>query len=213
MSNDVRTEGPPAYGDPSWEAVVFLPKQGQWYDEDFLKFHTNRMAELSNGFLEVLPMPNWVHQLIVDFFMDAIKSVIRANCLKGIVLFAPLPVRLFPGTIREPDVLYVEEENIPSLEEGYPRKVDLVVEVVSEGSEARKRDFQDKPVDYAKAGVSEYWIVDPEKKEISLLNLAGETFETTGVYRPGDVVESRYMEGLSIDVATVFALGQSTGQP
>ncbi len=182
---------------------MLLPEQGGWSESDFLALHTNRMAELVMGRLEVLPMPTWLHQLIVRFLVRAIEAQIGE---RGAVLFAPLPVRLFPGTIREPDVLYVAPDHVPADARGYPRQVDLVMEVVSAGDEARRRDYEQKPTDYAQAGVAEYWIVDPERRMITVLGLNAPEFETLGEYREGESATGRYLPGLRVDVSAVMAL-------
>ncbi|MEZ6136568.1 MAG: Uma2 family endonuclease [Pirellulaceae bacterium] len=150
MSLEIEPRIPSQVGEPAWEAAYFFPPQGRWSEEDFLQFHTNRMAELVDGRLELLPMPTWLHQLIVKFLMQKLDQCI-ANGAGGEALFAPLPTRLFPGTIREPDILYVTQENLPKADEKYPSRIDLAIEVVSEGAEARKRDYEDKRIDYAKA--------------------------------------------------------------
>ena len=59
-------------------------------------------------------------------------------------LFAPLPARLFPGTIREPDLLYIAPENAPGPDVEYPTHIDLALEIVSPGKDARQRDYEDK---------------------------------------------------------------------
>jgi Uma2 family endonuclease len=41
---------------------------------------------------------------------------------------------------------------------------DLVVEVISPGSRNRKRDTQEKFREYERAGVREYWLIDPKLK-------------------------------------------------
>ncbi len=206
MLSNTQPRIPSANGEPTWEVAALLPPQGHWDEADFLELHTNRMAELVNGFLEVLPMPTWLHQLIVRCFIHAIEEHIQAERVGGVVLFAPLPSRLFPGTIREPDVLYVAPEHLPDASVEYPEKLDLVVEVVSRGEEARRRDYEHKRVDYARAGISEYWIVDPDERVVTVLGLAGDTYETIGTYRAGDMAKSRYLDGFTIDVAAVFAL-------
>ncbi len=206
MSSNTQPRIPSANGEPAWEVAALLPQQGHWDEAHFLELHTNRMAELVDGRLEVLPIPTWLHQLIVRFFIQAIEEHILAECAGGIVLFAPLPSRLFPGTIREPDVLYVAPEHLPDPSVEYPEKLDLVVEVVSKGEEARRRDYEHKRIDYARAGISEYWIVDPEDRVVTVLGLVGDKYDTIGAYRAGDMAASRYLKGLTIDVAAVFAL-------
>jgi hypothetical protein len=64
---------PSANGEPAWEAAYMLPAQGSWSEEDFLKFHTNRMAELVDGRLEILPMLALKHQRIVIWLLDAFR--------------------------------------------------------------------------------------------------------------------------------------------
>ena len=38
---------------------------------------------------------------------------------------------------------------------------------MGEGDKDRRRDLEIKPSEYAKAGIVEYWIVDPMKQEVS----------------------------------------------
>lgn len=189
-----------------------LPVQGSWNEEDFLKFHTNRMAELVDGRLEILPMPTWLHQLIVDFLLDRIKVHLRETKCGGKVLMAPLPTRLFPRTIREPDLLYVKPEHLPKDVRGYPDKIDLAVEIVSSGTEARKRDYVDKRADYAKAGISEYWIVDPDDSLVTVLVLSGSEYKVAQECHPGDVARSVLLSGLAIPVDLIWALADNVNE-
>jgi Uma2 family endonuclease len=132
---------PSANGEPAWEAAFMLPVQGSWSEADFLKFHSNRMAELVDGRLEILPMPTWLHQLILELLFDTVRQLIRRADCGGRMLMAPLPMRLFARTIREPDLLYVRKENLPSDIRGYPEKIDMAIEIVSSGVEARLTEF------------------------------------------------------------------------
>ena len=197
---------PSANGEPAWEAAYMLPAQGCCREEDFFKFHTNRMAELVDGRLEILPMPTWLHQLIVEFLFDQIRDHVRTENIGGKVLMAPLPTRLFPGTVREPDLLYVRPENLPKNIQGYPDKIDLAVEIVSSGDDARKRDYIDKRTDYAKAGIAEYWIVDPEELLVTVLTLAGTEYQVAQECHPGDMANSRLLNGLAISVDNIWSL-------
>ena len=82
---------------------------------------------------------------------------------------------------------------------------DLVMEVVSEDDP--ERDYVKKREDYARGGVAEYWIVDPQRQEIAVLNLAGKRYETHGVFRPGEEASSRLLDGFSVPVKSVFDAG------
>ena len=54
---------------PAWNIALLFPYQGGWDESDYLSLsnQTNRMVELVDGNLEVLPMPKTSHQLIVQF--------------------------------------------------------------------------------------------------------------------------------------------------
>ena len=192
---------PSANGEPAWEAAYMLPVQGSWSEEDFLKFHTNRMAELVDGRLEILPMPTLKHQRILRWLLGMFEG---AAPVGSITLFAPLPTRLFPGTIREPDLLYIAPENAPGPDVDYPTHIDLALEIVSPGKDARQRDYEDKRVDYARAGISEYWIVDPLENQATVLVLQDSIYTEHGVFRIGDVASGLLLPALSIDVRAML---------
>ena len=202
---------PSANGEPAWEAAYMLPVQGSWSEEDFLKFHTNRMAELVDGRLEILPIPTWLHQLILEFLFDRIRDHLRESKVGGKVLMAPIPTRLFARTIREPDLLYVCPENFPEDVRGYPEKIDLAIEIVSSGADARQRDYVDKRTDYAEAGIPEYWIVDPETTLVTVFTLNRTEYKIAQECHPGDVARSVLLSGLKISVDQIWALADDPG--
>jgi hypothetical protein len=79
----------------------------------------------------------------------------------GKLLIAPLEVKLWPGgPSREPDIVFIKRENLSKITEqkveGAP---DLVVEIISPGSVSTDRVT--KFGEYERAGVREYWIIDP----------------------------------------------------
>jgi Uma2 family endonuclease len=178
-----------------------LPLQGSWSEEDFLKFHTNRMAELVDGRLEILPMPTLKHQRILRWILGKFEAAAPSG---SITLFAPLPTRLFPGTIREPDLLYISPENAPAPDVEYPSHLDLAVEIVSPGKEARQRDYEDKRIDYARAGILEYWIVDPQENQVTVLVLRDGAYVEHGVFRAGDLASGILLPALVIDVRAML---------
>ena len=192
--------------EPTWAVAHLFPPQGEWTENEFFALHANRLIELVNGNLEVLPMPTWLHQLIVDFLSEAIKQTIRSSA-GGIVLQAPLPIRLFENNIREPDVMYFAPGSEPLDPRGYPTRVDLAMEVVSEGIEARRRDYEDKRRDYARARIPEYWIVDPDKQCITVLVLQENAYRVHGEFTVGQSAWSVLLPELQIDVVKVMQLG------
>jgi Uma2 family endonuclease len=194
-------------GEPAWEVAFLYPRQGEWTEAEYLSLDTNRLVELSEGCLEVLPMPTMLHQLLVDFLHSVLKAFVVAHAT-GKVFFAPLPVRLWAGKYREPDIIYLNPERISDLRRP-PKGADLVMEVVSEGAENRERDLDIKRREYAEAGIAEYWIVDPQARQITVLTLDGSTYRVHGVFGPGTPATSVLLPGFSVAVDQVFAAGQS----
>lgn len=117
---------------PAWEIAHLFPLQGQWSEEEYLALTngTNRLVELSNGTVEVLPMPTRTHQLIIAFLYRLFFEQIMLPG-KGTVLFAALRVRLWKGKIREPDLVVMLAEHRDREKEAYFEGADLVVEIVS----------------------------------------------------------------------------------
>jgi Uma2 family endonuclease len=187
--------------------AYFFPRQGDWTEEEYLALDTNYLIEFVDGRLEVLPMPLPWHQLIVGFLYESLKAFVAGNRL-GRVLFAPMPVRLFPGRIREPDVAYFRKDRIRNLRQA-PTGADLAMEVVSGSARDRRRDLQTKRREYAKAGIFEYWIVDPQRKRITVLVLDGKKYRVHGRFGVGAVATSKLLKGFAVSVADVLAQGDS----
>jgi len=193
-------------GEPTWEMAYFFPRQGEWTEAEYLAINTNRLVELSDGCLEFLPMPDLFHQLIVLHLFDLVRAWVQAHAA-GLVLPAPLRVRLAPGKIREPDVVWLRPERLTGPHTP-PNGADLAVEVVSPGAENRERDLETKRAEYAEAGIDEYWIVDPEQQRITVLTRDGTVYREHGVFAPGQHATSALLPGFTVDVAAVFAAGE-----
>lgn len=196
----------PANGlhEPAWEIARLFPLQGHWSEGDYLALDTNRLVELTNGRIEVLPMPTTSHQFVVLFLYRFLFAFVEKNKL-GIVLLAPLPVRLWPKNIREPDVVFMAVENADRIEEEFWQRADLMMEVVSKGG--RKRDLVEKRRDYARAGIPEYWIVDPQLEQITVLRLRGKQYVVHGEFKKGERATSVLLPGFAVDVTAVLEAG------
>ncbi len=103
---------------------------------------------------------------------------------------------------REPDIVYIRRERAEY--RCQPEGADLAIEVVSEGEANRRRDLEIKPLDYAKANIPEYWIVDPEKKEITVLVLDGQTYRPHGIFGVDDTATSVLLSGFAVLARDVF---------
>jgi Uma2 family endonuclease len=170
----------------------------------YLAIDDNHLYEFDDGRVEALPMPTNTHQAIVCYLHLALAAFVRAGGL-GSVRVSPLPVRLWKEKYREPDVFFMAAEHASRIMDRSWDGCDLAMEVVSEGARNRKRDLIDKRSDYAKAGIPEYWIVDPKEKRIVVLTLKGKKYAVHGVFRPGKRAASRLLAGFSVDVTEVLS--------
>lgn len=169
-------------------------------ESDYLALETNRMIELRNGKLVVLPMPNDLHQTISFIF----ANLLFALSPFGKVLCAPIKLKLKAGAgeYREPDIVYLIDRNDPRRGKEFWTGADVVVEIVSPGGE--KRDTVQKRAEYAASGIAEYWIVDPVKQTMTVLTLTGMEYVEHGVFRPGERARSVVLKGFDVDVAAVL---------
>lgn len=185
------------------ELVLSLDSlQGHWTEEQYLLLsnQTNRLLEYTDGYIEVLPMPTDKHQVILEFVFLALRAVV--NVLGGKVLFAPLRIQVRPGKYREPDLLMVLDANDPRRQNEYWLGADLVMEIVS--PDKPKRDTEEKPHDYAEAGIPEYWIINPLKDTITVLVLQDEAYVEHGVFARGDRATSKLLEDFDVSVDDVL---------
>lgn len=187
--------------------LELLPQQGDLSEKDYLWLtdHTNRLIEFTDGHIEVLPMPTHSHQLLLKFLLRLFEGAVEPA--GGIVLFAPLRLRLWPGKFREPDLLLLLDAADPRKQERYWDGADLVLEIVSPDEPAR--DLVVKRREYARAGIPEYWIVNPLDRAITVLTLDGDRYSEHGVFTPGMRASSALLPEFSLAVSDVFDLDSS----
>jgi Uma2 family endonuclease len=189
---------------PTWEIARLFPAQGEWSEEEYLSLDTNHLVEFSDGVLEFPPMPTTSHQLILAHLYGLLLAFSAAHDL-GTVLFAGLPVRLWRRKFREPDVVFMRKEHADRIGEQYWDRADLVMEVVSGAGKDRRRDLQKKRQEYARAGIPEYWIVDPREEEITVLRLARKRYVVHGKFGRGETASSHLLPGFTVDVTEAFS--------
>jgi len=151
------------------EILPLFPHQGEWTEADYFRLpETNKIIELSEGRLIISPSPTPKHQKIANKLNFLISGFIYKNNL-GEVVTAPNDTRLYEGVVRQPDIEFMSNEHLDRITDmwGVP---DLVVEILSEGT--AEIDKEDKYLEYQKAGVLEYWIVDPFTQSIEIFTLS-----------------------------------------
>ncbi len=178
------------------------PPQGQWTEEDYFSLpDTNRLVELSEGALVMPPHPTYSHQTALQNLFLQLEMFVKQKQL-GVVRLAPLPVRLWPGKIREPDIFFISKEHRDRIAEQACGVPDLVVEVTSPST--RRVDRGEKLFEYAKAGVGEYWLIDPEEQTIEVYVLRERAYELVDRFDSGETARSQVLAGFKVPVGEVF---------
>jgi Uma2 family endonuclease len=198
----------PDGGEPTWEVAYLFPAQGHWTEDDYFRLESangdHALVELANGNLEVLPMPTQTHQLVLIYFFKFLEAFTTAHA-PGVVLTSSMHIRLGKTKICLPDVVYMKAEHAERRHEEYWDGADLAMEVVSGDPKDRARDLEAKPRDYARAGIAEYWIIDPQEKSIRVLTLVGKAYRVHGEHGPGARATSVLLPGFEVSVDAVFA--------
>ena len=142
-----------------------VKRQGEYTLEDYYALPDERRVELIDGVLYDMSAPTPVHQLIGSEIRERLSAYIKGKGGRCIPLVSPIDVQLDRDdkTVLQPDVLVVCDRSkiIRRCIYGAP---DFIVEILSPAT--RKKDLTVKLGKYIQAGVSEYWIVDPDRKSV-----------------------------------------------
>lgn len=185
------------------EIAQLWPPQGQWTESDYFNLpDTNRLVELSEGEILLMAPPSFTHQIVLDNLHSALKSYVRKHRL-GRTAFAPVAVRLWPGKIREPDILFYANAHLDRIGEMVSGPPDLVMEILLPGT--RQTDRREKYAEYAQAGIAEYWMVDPEEETIEVFVLAEGAYRLLVKAGAGEKARSALLAGFEVLAEEAFA--------
>jgi Uma2 family endonuclease len=128
-----------------------------WLDED-------ARAEWVDGEIVLMSPARAEHQRLSGFLFRLLAFFVERHGL-GEIFSAPFLMRLATRPSgREPDSIFVAAEHADRVRDTYlDGPADLVIEIVSPDSD--RRDRVEKLREYEAAGVPEYWLFDPEKRE------------------------------------------------
>ncbi len=193
---------PSRRGEPTWEMLDLLPRQGEWHEENYLALETNRLVELVDGCLEFPPTPTYSHRTIALLICILLRSYIQ-NRRGGRTVLAPFKLRINSRNYREPEVLFLKPENAHLHRDAFWTFADLLVEIVS--PDEPDRDYVAKRADYARLGVPEYWIVDPERGQLLQLILKDGVYLDHAVHALDQTVRAVTLDGFEVDFAKLMA--------
>ncbi len=158
-----------------------------------------RRHEVIDGEHYVNPAPDLYHQAVSKRLQHQLYTKIELAGL-GTLYNAPCDVQLSDHDIVQPDLLVVLNSRTriftPTKVKGVP---DLLVEILSPSTVDYDRTV--KKALYQRAGVPEYWIVDPSEHTLEQLVLHEGKYQSNTV---SDEVHPKFVDDVVIDLAEVW---------
>jgi Uma2 family endonuclease len=181
--------------------------------EEYLSYDdgTDTRYELVNGELVKMPTESPLNCQIARLLMFEFAKhfPIALICHKDIEIV----VSGRRAKVRLPDLVLLSEDGHEALTnqrsntiiQEMPSPV-LVVEVVSPGRENRDRDYRYKRTEYAARGINEYWIIDPEMRQITICLWVDGQYEDK-IYTGDMQISSTVVSDFALTVEQVLAFG------
>ena len=186
-----------------------LPAEKEQYTlADALAWDEQDRIELIDGYPVMMAPPTRVHQKISGELFGQLRDYLKGK--KCEVYHAPFAVRLFErdgespedvDTMVEPDISVVCDPS--KLDDtGCKGAPDLVMEILSPST--KRHDRFTKFNLYQRAGVREYWIVDPDDKTVQVFVLEDGHYTAKDYGAAGDTVRVNVLDDCTIDLSQVF---------
>ena len=172
--------------------------------DDYVLFPEDGMRhELIDGEHYVTPSPALRHQRISVRLTVAIGRWLAEHPV-GEVFHAPFDVVFTRFDVVEPDLVYVSNERARDLlTEKHALGADLVIEIGSPST--RRRDETLKLALYERAGVSEYWFVDPDDDVIRVYRRISQAFSPPHALSRNDaILTTPLFPGFELRLGTLF---------
>lgn len=169
--------------------------------EDIAQLSSHTRAELINGKLYMMAGASRTHQFLVSELMFEIKSHVRSKNGSCQVYTAPYDVKLFQDdtVIVQPDIMVICNKDILT-EKSCMGAPDWIIEIVSQSNSSH--DYITKLVQYMKAGVREYWIVNPELQKVVVMNFEGA--DKSNEYSFDEIIPSHVIEGFQVQISELL---------
>ena len=152
--------------------------------------------ELINGEFIVHSTPPVRHQCVIGNVLVDLAAYCRNR--EAEVFPGPLDVHLSDDSVVEPDALVIRRERASIVGHDYIHGApDIIIEVVSD--ETRRRDEVVKPELYARCGVNEYWIVDPDNATVTIHRNSAETRVEIG-----GTITTPLLPGFALNLDVIF---------
>jgi Uma2 family endonuclease len=163
---------------------------------------TGPRYQLIQGDLYMAPAPNRFHQEISRNLEFELQGYLKRNPI-GKLFHAPFDVYLDEINVFQPDIIVVSNERLGILtEEGAEGAPDLVVEILS--PKTRRLDLVNKKQEYARAGVKELWIIDPEARTVTMHRFNLDGSEIVSELDENQTLRSPLLPGWSLSGSALY---------
>ncbi|MBI5543204.1 MAG: Uma2 family endonuclease [Deltaproteobacteria bacterium] len=162
-----------------------------------------RRYELIEGDLHVLPAPSTLHQRVSRRLQFLLMQQLEERGIAEI-FNAPTDVILSESNIVQPDLILVRMSREGAVSQrGIEGAPNVAVEIVSPSN--RSDDELLKKALYAKWGIPEYWVVDPEHAQISVYRAEGGAYRHVARFDRASILNSIEFPEVSVPLEKVFA--------
>jgi Uma2 family endonuclease len=163
--------------------------------------------ELASGKIVTTPPAAWEHAKIEAKAIRLLEDFVSKHNL-GTVFGSSAGYELPSGDTLEPDASFISRERWskgPQPRRGQFLKIvpTLTVEIISPAT--ARRDRIEKKRIYEANGVNEYWLVDPQRREITVFHLAGGKYDDSNRFQARQKLRSAVLVGFEVLTRLFFA--------
>jgi Uma2 family endonuclease len=162
--------------------------------------------EVIEGELFVSKAPGLTHQMTSTNLSWVFSSFLKVNPVGVIVATPGLIFDELSAVI--PDLVFVSRERFKEIvhNERLIAAPELIIEIVSPGSENQRRDRIAKRQLYGKFGVKEYWLVDLQNRVIEVLVIKDRILQPAVTYKEDEEIRTPILPGFVCKVSDVFSV-------
>lgn len=180
--------------------------------EDYLTYDdgTETRYELVDGELIAMPTESDQNNLIALYLWSEFLKIVSFKLIRH----KDTELVVSNNRVRLPDLMIINEDLLSQM--GGKRATItsemsppiLAIEVVSPGKTNQDRDYRYKRSEYAARGIGEYWIIDSEKEQVTLLTLVDGFYEETIVTNNQALISPTF-PNLNLTPEQIFMAGKS----